>query len=389
MSTVSSSVSQPAALITDFEVRTFDNLSDVAAQSHSFCREDGHRGLFTTVAWFQNLAVRGLEPNFDRLWVVVTHVRNGTSVCLPLLKKSSATAAVFGPVVTSLSNYYSSLYGPIGEDHHLSVPALRAAIAHLRRHHRPCTVIDLQPLDTDGCFYTMMQAALQAEGYWIDRYFCFGNWHLKVDDRSYASYEPSIPSRLRNTIKRGRKKLDAAGAWTLEVHTTIGPGLDQAIADFGAIYAQSWKVPEPFPGFVPGLCRMAAEHGWLRLGVLRFEGRPIAAQIWLLKDRHALIYKLAYDEEYKRFSAGSVLSAEMMRQAIDDEGVVDVDYLTGDDGYKVDWMSHRRERQGLVAFDPRSWQGLVSAAKHYAGRAWARRRSASPVHAPAAAESEG
>lgn len=391
MSLTISSTHQPFDHVADFEVITFDNLSDLEARAKAFCRAEGKDDLFTTLPWFQNLATRGLEPHFEQLWVVVTHVRNHTSFCLPLLKNPRSTAAIFGPAVTSLSNYYSSLYGPIGDTDHLSVPALRAAIVHLRRQHRPCAVIDLQTLDIDSCFYAMMQEALQAEGFWIDRYFCFGNWHLKVDKRSYATYEPCIPSRLRNTIKRGRKKLDAAGVWSMEVHKAIGPSLGQAIADFVAIYGQSWKVPEPFPEFVPGLCRMAAEHGWLRLGVLRFEERPIAAQLWLVKDHHALIYKLAYDEEYKRFSAGSVLSAEMMRQAIDDEGVVDVDYLTGDDGYKVDWMSHRRERQGIVAFDPRSWQGLASAAKHFAGRAWARRRSASAMQAPAAAavESEG
>ncbi len=389
MSAAIGAASPPSDLVSDFEVSTFDNLSDLEVRTKALCHAEGKSDLFTTLAWFENLAARGLEPHFERLWVVVTHVRNGTSFCLPLLKNTRSTAAIFGPAVTSLSNYYSSLYGPIGDTSHLSVPALRAAIVHLRRRHQPFAVIDLQPLDIDSCFYPLMQGALEAEGYWTDRYFCFGNWHLKVDKRSYATYEPSIPSRLRNTIKRGRKKLDAAGVWTLEIHKAIGPNLDQAIADFVAIYAQSWKVPEPFPEFVPGLCRMAAEHGWLRLGVLRFEDRPIAAQLWLVKDRHALIYKLAYDEEYKRFSAGSVLSAEMMRRAIDDEGVVDVDYLTGDDGYKVDWMSHRRERQGIVAFDPRSWQGLASAAKHHAGRVWARRKSAQSVPTPTEATPEG
>jgi len=217
-----------------------------------------------------------------------------------------------------------------------------------------------------------MTAALRAEGYITDTYFCFGNWHLPVLGRSFAAYEETLPSRIRNTIKRGRKKLDGSGAWTMAVHRAPGEGLERGIEDFQAIYGKSWKTPEPFPHFVPNLCRRAAEHGWLRLGVVRFEDTPIAAQLWLVKDGRALIYKLAYDEEYKRFSAGSVLSAELMRRAFDEDRVDDIDYLTGDDGYKRDWMSHRRVRVGLLAFKRTSLRGLASAARHLGGLGWKR-----------------
>jgi Acetyltransferase (GNAT) domain len=225
-----------------------------------------------------------------------------------------------------------------------------------------------------------MKLALELEGYWVDAYQCFGNWHLAVNNRSYAEYEVSIPSRLRNTIKRNRKKLSAAGTWTVEVINQPGPELERGITAWQAVYDKSWKVPEPFPHFVPGLIRMCAQQGWLRLGVLRLGELPIAAQLWIIKDGYALIYKLAYDEDYKQYSAGSALSAELMRRALDEDRTVDVDYLTGDDGYKVDWMSHRRQRMGLVAFDRRSAQGLISFAKQRLGQAW-RRWSAPAVPA--------
>ena len=281
----------------------------------------------------------------------------------------------------SLSNYYSSLYGPIGGEAALTEQAMRAALRWLRG--RGHAVLDFQPLDADAAFIRHLQSALRAEGYATDRYLCFGNWYLVVDGRSYEVYEPGIPSRLRNTIKRGRKKLDGAGRWSIGIARAPGPELEQALADFQTIYLKSWKVPEPFPHFVPGLCRMAAAQGWLRLGVLRFEDTPIASQLWIVKDGKALIYKLAYDEEYKRFSAGSILSADMMRKALDEDKVVEVDYLTGDDGYKVDWMSHRRERVGVVAFRRLSLRGLLSYGRHAAGRWWRSMRKPAPT-APAA-----
>jgi CelD/BcsL family acetyltransferase involved in cellulose biosynthesis len=373
----------------DFEVIAASSLDELASLATPLRRAEDHADLFSTWAWFHNLAAHGVEREAVPLLLAARNRSDGSALCLPLLRRPRAAAAPFGPVVGTLSNFYSSLYGPIGDEQALSMEALRALLRHLKRHCRPGGVIDLQPLDTAGRFHRLMLQALHAEGWHTDSYFCFGNWHLEVGGRSFAAYESSIPSRIRNTIRRGRKKLDAAGPWGLRIHAQPGPELEAAIHDFETIYAKSWKVPEPFPQFVPGLCRSMAAQGWLRLGVLRFGDQPIAAQLWIVKDRRASIYKLAYDEDYKRFSAGSVLTETMIRAAIDIEQVVDVDYLTGDDGYKVDWMSSRRERRGIVAFDPATVQGLAGLIRHRLGRWWRKRRPAPAAAAgaePAAAD---
>ena len=113
---------------------------------------------------------------------------------------------------------------------------------------------------------------------------------------------------------------------------------------------------------------MAADQGWLRLGILTLGYDVIAAQLWLVKSNKASIYKLAYVKGFEPFSPGSLLTQAMMRQAIDVDGVNEVDYLTGDDAYKRDWMSHRRERWGIVAFHLGTLRGAWLAAMHAVGR---------------------
>jgi hypothetical protein len=216
--------------------------------------------------------------------------------------------------------------------------------------------------------FRLIIPALRAAGFWVDTYFCFGNWYLDVAGRTYETYFAGLPSKLRNTIVRARKKLEKAGAWSIEIHTEAGSGLTGAIADFEKVYGQSWKHEEPFPDFIGGLCRTAATNGWLRLGVLKLAGEPIASQLWLTKDGHALIYKLAYVEAYKGLSAGSVLSAALMQHAIEVDHAHEIDYLTGDDAYKRDWMSHRRERLGIIAFNPLTLRGLAGSARHFGGK---------------------
>jgi len=107
-----------------------------------------------------------------------------------------------------------------------------------------------------------------------------------------------------------------------------------------------------------------AERGWLRLGLVWLGSVPIAAQIWIIKDGVASIFKLAYKEEHARLSAGSILTATLMRHALDVDRVKVVDYLTGDDAYKKDWMSHRRERIGIVAANSKSLAGLTYTARY-------------------------
>ena len=95
-------------------------------------------------------------------------------------------------------------------------------------------------------------------------------------------------------------------------------------------YAASWKTPEASTLFVPGLIRSCAHRGWLRLGIARLGDLPIAAQIWIVANGKADIYKLAYDERHKNYAAGTILSALLMQHAIDKDKVSEVDYLIGD-----------------------------------------------------------
>jgi CelD/BcsL family acetyltransferase involved in cellulose biosynthesis len=143
--------------------------------------------------------------------------------------------------------------------------------------------------------------------------------------------------------------------------------LERGIEDWNRVYELSWKKPEPFPEFVPALIRLCAARGWLRLGLAYYDDQPVASQIWIVNNDRACIYKMAYDGKMAKLSAGSVLSAHLMAHVIDVEKVTEVDYLIGDDAYKKDWMSHRRERWGLVAYNPRSPAGLAGLVGQVAG----------------------
>ncbi|MBK6660376.1 MAG: GNAT family N-acetyltransferase [Proteobacteria bacterium] len=129
--------------------------------------------------------------------------------------------------------------------------------------------------------------------------------------------------------------------WSQRV-TSVEAYLDAAMDDYFSVYVGSWKLPEPFPEFIRGLARLAAEQGWLRLGLLKIGGQPVAAQLWLVRDGVAYIYKLAYVSASAQWSPGTVLTWHLVENVVKHDQVTRLDYLTGDDNYKQDWMTDAR-----------------------------------------------
>lgn len=327
----------------------YENLDDLPAACESLFDVAGKSSFFLTLPWYRNLIRNGL-PEETRLRLYLANGKAGVTGVLPM-QYTGGTRRLEG-----VSNYYTSLFMPVlDESDDETLPRLADAVSGDTMR---WDVVDLHPMDRDSPVFGKCAEAFSDAGMIVLPYFCFGNWYLKIAGRSYREYYETLPSKLKNTLKRKTKQLYASNQARLEIVTEIDQ-VDDAIAAYEKVYNSSWKVSEPHPEFMPGLIRTCAENGWLRLGLVFIGDEPAAAQVWIVKDGVAAIYKLAYDERFSKLSAGSILTARLMEHVIDVDGVSEVDYLTGDDDYKRDWMSHRRERWGLSAYNKRTLRGLI------------------------------
>lgn len=256
--------------------------------------------------------------------------------------------------VQALGNFYTARYAP-WLDQSAGTVALQRLLGHAVSDGGIADTVRFSPLDPTSQLFDSLSRALSAMGWHPFPYFAFGNWYLKVEG-GWNDYLKGRSVNLRSSIKRRTKQFSAMGG-TLSLHTDLSD-IDAATEAFQQVYAASWKEPEPFPRFVPSLIRMLAASGELRLGIAWFEGRPIAAQFWYVTGKTASIYKVAYHEAYSGHSPGTVLTAFLLRHVIDEDKVAEVDFLIGDDEYKKKWMSHRRERWGIVAYNARTARGL-------------------------------
>ncbi len=129
--------------------------------------------------------------------------------------------------------------------------------------------------------------------------------------------------------------------------------------------ARSWQGPEPARGtaFLRALAERESAAGTLRLGFARAQGRAVATQLWTIEGGVALIHKLAHDRAFDAQSPGTLLSHAMFARAIDRDGATLIDYGTGDNDYKADWMEQRLPLYRIDAFNPRSPASWLPAAR--------------------------
>lgn len=263
-------------------------------------------------------------------------------------------------VLRGCANYYSPIYGLFFcQSRATEVRCLGEFSDYISRQCNDAFAVRVQPMDPASAAYGTLRTALRRDQWSVREFFCFGNWFLPNNYASYRDYINSRPAALKNTIKRRSKRLFAEGG---EVCILESPeGVAGSFGEFERIYRNSWKPRESHPGFVRDLAETMAERGATRLGLLCVKGTVAAAQLWFVSGGVAYIYKLAHDEAFERYSPGTVLTAEMFRRVIDHEGVDEIDFLMGDDAYKSLWMSHRRERWGIKAYNSRCVRGRVGA----------------------------
>jgi CelD/BcsL family acetyltransferase involved in cellulose biosynthesis len=320
-------------------------------------------GLFGSRAWWRTVVTAAMpeetQPCFLLAWAGAT-----PAALFPLRRPAS------GGALASLTTPYTCEYAPLLA-RGLSAAAQGDVMAGFGRFCRGWATTRLDALPEDWPGLPACLEGARAAGLVVVRFAHFGNWHAPVRGLDWAGYLARRPGALRETVRRklrrGERRADAGFA----VVTGL-PELEAGIDAFEAVYARSWKQPEPFPRFNAALMREAASAGLLRLGIWRIGDVPAAAQLWIVEHGTATVLKLAHDEAFQADSPGTVLTALMLRTLLDQEHVEEIDFGRGDDDYKQGWAGQRRQRIGVVLVNPRRPAGLRFLAQHALGRARAR-----------------
>ncbi len=250
--------------------------------------------------------------------------------------------------LTALANWYTFRWQPLVTRNGDAL--LTTLAADLARH---APRMSLSPLPDEAGAAARLETAFKSAGWVTFRSQCDVNHVLVIGGRSYAQYLATRPGPLRTTLKRKASKV----AVTLE--TAFNP---DTWAAYEAIYAESWKPGEGSPAFLRQFAEAEGVAGRLRMGLACADGVPVAAQFWTVEHGTAFIHKLAHTEASKPLSPGTTLSAALFAYVIDRDRVELVDFGTGDDGYKRDWMEAVRPRYRLDCYRaaaPQNWLAIA------------------------------
>ncbi|GIL39041.1 GNAT family N-acetyltransferase [Roseiterribacter gracilis] len=307
--------------------------------------------LFDQRFWYATVIAHGLAVNCRPRFALLRDAQGAPRALLP--------GQICDGVLQSLTNCYSCAWAPltVADDARDAARDLAQALGPIAARYEALDPADERAAGFLEGLGNGSSSALRFEQ--------FGHWHEEIGARDFTAYMQGRPGALRSTVERRGRKLMKRGAqfdWIRD-----GDKLRFALEAYDAIYATSWKEPEPFPRFQAEFARAASEVGVLRMALLLLDDQPVAAQIWTVLDDRASVLKLAHDQKYDELSPGTVLTALALERLIDDDQVAEIDFGRGDDPYKRLWAHNRR---GFVGVETARWTRPAEAmriVRHAAG----------------------
>ena len=321
----------------------FRNLDEAAASARGELDRAAQRSLFNRIDWFRRTYAYA-SPSGHPL--IVRARAEGSDCWLFLIERAGHANA--------LASWYTLSFQPIFTGNPSEATKFALLLASARRLGKRLSSITLAPMPE-------ADAALICRAFDRARWVATTrettvNWTIATENVRFGDYWAQRPGELRSTVKRKAAKFG--------VETSIFNSFDgKAWASYESIYAASWKPEEGSNEFLRDMALTESAAGTLRMGLATIEGEAVAAQLWTVENGHAIIHKLAHLETAKEQSPGSILTAALFDHVITHDNVSLVDFGTGDDRYKSDWMDSRKPLYTVSLFNPRRPSGLWGAAK--------------------------
>ena len=253
--------------------------------------------------------------------------------------------------LASPTNFHTPAFGLLAEN---AAAASRLAATVLERRPRRLSV---GFLDADGPGLAALRERAAADGY---------RSHARVQLRSpFIRLGPSPDAyraeRRRSALadlRRRRRRLTERGRVELE-EVTGGAGLTDALSEGFELERLGWKgsrgtavasVPA-LREFYGEVASWAAARGWLRLFLLRLDGRALAFYYGLRHDRVLYLLKGGYDPVWARFSPGQLLLEDVIANGFSHR-IERIELGGSEEPYKRVFSNAVRERRRFEAFAP-------------------------------------
>jgi hypothetical protein len=337
-----------------YSIRVVDNLSDFETLREAWdklANKQKEYFPFLCFDWFKLWLEHFLKD--DELFILLLYKNDEVEMIAPFLIKREKCRGINIKKFELMGNVYSPLRYFVFCEHHNNQKENDVSLImdFLIIHYRKWDIVDLSTLPEENGYYDVIRNAINAKGMAYSEYHCFGDWYINGIKYTGDEYFDKLPERIRKDVLYCHRRLHTMGEIEFKV-ISDRIGLDQYIDFYYDVYSRSWQKREGVgPNFHRDLAKIAVRNGWLRMGFLLYNDLPIATQFWLSCNGTAYILKTVYDQNYKKYSPGKILTTEMFKYIIDVDKVKMIDYVQGDEPYKKDWTPQRRERKGIIVYN--------------------------------------
>ena len=344
-------------------LRIFHSLNELPLVFANLLSTSCSQSYFDSDSWYRVLVRETLDPRDElRLYGVEDDERQALCLLAACRRRPRGLAGGYcgRRSLASLTNVYSVSFAiNCAAETKARDAAIDFLIDGITAERPRWCEIEFRFLDRQAGTFDRLCAALRRNGYIVQQYFQYGNYYRPFVGMTCAEYVAGLRSGIRRTLAQRTRKLERSGCACFELETG-GAELERHMADYEVTYRNSWKGDESKPGFIRALIRQSAADGALRLGILYVDGTPAATQLAFTWAGKATMYKTAYDERFSKLGVGGIVIMKVIQHLVDIEHVAEIDFGVGEEAYKQEWFSQRRERWGILALHPLTVYGSTT-----------------------------
>jgi CelD/BcsL family acetyltransferase involved in cellulose biosynthesis len=171
----------------------------------------------------------------------------------------------------------------------------------------------------------------------------------------WESYYKQRKKKERWRLRRLAQKLGENYQVDCEEFTDLDR-IEGATGSILEVEARSWKAVQGVPindpqynNFYFELAKVLSRAGWLRLFVLKADGKPIAYQYYVHYQGSVTALNMSYDRSFDQFGPGMLLIALALERLFRD-GVSQVDLLWGNLDFKRKWADELHPRHEICVY---------------------------------------
>ena len=169
----------------------------------------------------------------------------------------------------------------------------------------------------------------------------------------------SIRPNRRTDFRRTQRQAEAIGEVSVEIFCPAPDSLEPHLNEAIRIEAASWKGQagsslrdnERLRAFFRNYAGKACRNGTLRICFYRVKGVAISMHIGVEYARRLWIFKIGYDESWRKISPGMQLAHQTIRYACE-KGLEGYEFLGSDEPWQHEWPVRTHEYCSIVAYTP-------------------------------------